>query len=658
MINSKRINSFLLTLLLWNPLMLLLLTRSVAVAIIIPILLLIATYAVTASKNLRIKVWAFNLCAVLSICFHAELLFREFLSDKGIPNLYELHGKYYFNKPFLSQEFRTIEYASRYKTNCQGYRMDELSNPNDTIKECDWLFIGDSFTQGAQVDYRDLYSSLLFKSFPDKIIVNAGISGAGLYDELNYFKDKGKQLHPKLVFLQIGVFNDFFNIEERQATFQDLLMEKSDLYRYFAYNVLSNDSLPLGRWTEPFFPTKQWNVDYNIMYRESSDAKNRDIKAFKQCLAEWKKEVNSIGAKLVLFLIPSKEQISPVLLREVMERYGIKSSELDLSAPNNLFLSTAKGLKVKAIDLTNDFKSSVTFPFYNYDEHLNVVGHQLIANSLKNALSMYVDINSKYVSMANAHERYPTIQANSSLLYQSQDNDCYMVNRKSLDGTSIECLVKSYEEMVHPILSKDGRFLAYTEGNQESSETDVILQDNVLNRSVKVNPTKHYAAIPVFNYSGTMIAFPMWKDSQKTTANIALYNIREGRIVKTYKSNQECWRPIFSLDDKYLYYIKKEKFFVVERIEIATGKTETVLSVPYDIWDIALSPSGKFMAFAGNKDGNWDLFLYNFSTKQVRQLTHTIGNEWDPAYGQTDCDLWYAGTFGFNDGIFYRRITL
>lgn len=656
MIDSKRINKLLLVLLLWNPLMLLLLTRDVALAITIPVLWLIATYVVTASKSLHIKVWAFNLCAILSICFHAELLFREFLSDKGIPNLYELHGKYYFNKPLLNQEFRTIEFVSKYKTNCQGYRMDDLSNPNDTIKKCDWLFIGDSFTQGAQVEYRDLYSSLLFKSFPDKVIVNAGISGAGLYDELNYFKDKGKQLRPKMVFLQVGVFNDFFNIKERHATFQDLLMEKSDLYRYFSYNILSNDSLPLGRWTEPFFPTRQENVDYNIMYRESSDLKNKDIKAFKRCLAEWKKEVNSIGAELVLFLIPSKEQVSPVLLQEVMERYNIKANDLDLVAPNKLFLSTAKDLKIKAFDLTSDFKVSVDFPFYNHDEHLNTVGHQLIANSLKKVLNTFVSINCEYISTTNTHERYPTIQADSSVLYQSQDNDCYMVNRKALDGTDNECLVKSCEELVHPILSKDGRFLAYTEGNQESCETDVILQDNVLNRSVNVNPTKCYAAIPAFSHNGTMISFPMWKDSKKAIANIALYNIQEERIVQTYKTDKECWRPIFSTDDKHLYYIKKENFFVIERMEIATGKTEKVLSVPYDIWDIALSPSGRIMAFAGNKDGNWDLFLYDFTTKHVRQLTHTIGDEWDPAFGQTDSDLWYAGTFGFNDGIFYRRI--
>ena len=263
--NLRQTNSIILALLLWNPLLILMLSKNWVITLTVITLLIIVAYLISKSESLRLKVWAFNLCALSSIALHSELLFREFCDKKNIPNLYELHGKYYFNKPYLNQEFHTNEYVSQYQTNCQGYRQDVLSNADDTIKCCDWLFIGDSFTQGAQVNYDELYTSILFSSFPNKIIINGGISGAGLYDELNFFKDKGKQLSPKLVFLQIGVFNDFFNIKENSATYQDYLMEKSDLYRYVAYNIFSTDSLPLGRWTEPFFPTKQENTDYNIL---------------------------------------------------------------------------------------------------------------------------------------------------------------------------------------------------------------------------------------------------------------------------------------------------------------------------------------------------------------------------------------------------------
>lgn len=657
--NCKQTNCLLLTLLLWNPLMLLLLTRSWIASTVTISIILISTYLISKSQSLYLKVWAFNLCAITSIGFHAELLFREFLADKNIPNLYDIHGKYYFNKPFLDREFHTNEYVSTYKTNCQGYRMDNLANAYDTVKACDWLFIGDSFTQGAQVNYSDLYTTLLFRNFPNKTIVNAGISGAGLYDELNYFKDKGKELKPKVVFLQIGVFNDFFNIKEKSATYQDYLMEKSDLYRYLAYNVFSTDSLPLGRWTEPFFPTRQDNIDYNILYKQTSETKLADITAYKNCLSEWKKEVESIGAKLVVFLLPSKEQVSPILLKEVMDKYGINFSQLDMTAPNRLFKKTAKDLGISNYDLTPDFKKVKEFPFFAQDEHLNAIGHQVIAKSLAEKLKSYT-CNALYISTANRHERYPSYnKTDNTLLYQGQDADEYSISCRTIESNQATTLVKSFEELVHPMLSPDQHYLVYTEGNQESSETDVILKDMVSNNTFKLNSSNQYAAIPIFNHQGTLIAFPTWSKTNPTPiANIAIYDIAKAKIIGSIKSSKECWRPIFSNDDAKMLFIEKRDKFVIMEYDMSTRKKRLILSLPYDIWDITLSPSGKYLVFAGNKDGNWDLFCYNFDTRKTTQLTHTLGNEWDPAFGATDQQLWFAGTFGFNDGIFYRQIQL
>ena len=651
--------SLLVAVICWNPLLLILLTRSLGITCIVFVIALAFAYFVSLCQSLRLRVWAFNLCAIFSICLHSELLFREFCNNRITPNLYDLHYNYYFNKPFLDKMFRTNEYVSNYKTNCQGYRIDELSNPYDSIKTCDWLFIGDSFTQGAQVNYADLYSTQLYREFPDKVILNAGISGAGLYDELNYFKDKGKLLKPKYVFLQIGVFNDFFNIKERRSTYQDYLIAYSDLYRYFAYNVFSTDSLPLGRWTEPFFPSRQENTDYNILYKEVSPTKQADITAFKTCIKQWKIEVEKNGGKLFLLLLPSKEQVSTKLLMEVMHKYNISLSELDMDAPNKLFASTAESLNLDYLDLTEVFRESSSFPFFYQDEHLNVCGHNLIAKAMKEKLQgFYSDI--KTTGTSNHHERYPSLyQRDSILLYQSMDSDGgYMITSASLKDGQKSVIVKSYEELIHPVYSKDRRYLAYTEGSQESSETDVILYDVIVGTSIKANQDNTYGAIPAFNHHCNLLAFPSWNKNKQDVANIVLYDIRKRAVIKRIHSEQECWRPIFALDDQSILYIQKDKHFIVRQYDISTSTTSTILAMPFDIWDITLSPSGTYLVFAGNKDGNWDLFSFSFKSRKVEQLTNTLGDEWDPAFGPTDNDLWFAGRFGFNDGVFYKQVDL
>ncbi len=108
-----------------------------------------------------------------------------------------------------------------------------------------------------------------------------------------------------------------------------------------------------------------------------------------------------------------------------------------------------------------------------------------------------------------------------------------------------------------------------------------------------------------------------------------------------------------------IYYINRDKEgdnFTIKSYSIADKTKTTVFKAEYDIWDIALSPSGRYMAYAGNKDGNWDLFILDLESKQTRQLTHTLGDEWDPSFGVSDSDLWFAGVFGFNNGIYHITI--
>lgn len=649
-------NLILLLLLLWNPIVLWLYFKSMVIAFIIPLIVILVGVLSFKINSLRLKVWLFNLCAIISILFQAEIIFKMVYGNRNIPNLYELRGKYYFNKPNLDQEFNDPEFISRYKTNCQGYRIDNLSSQDVEIQKCDWLFIGDSYTQGAQVEYNQLFSSLIYKNFPDKVIVNAGISGAGLYDELNYFKDKGKELSPKVVFLQVGAFNDFMNVKEHKPSLQDYIMEWSDLYRYFEYNIANCDELPLGRWTEPFFPEKEDNIDNNIFFKETSVNKETDKKAFRECIIEFKKEVESIGGTLVLLFIPSKEQVSQELLKEVLYNYHISPNEVDLDIPNRFCEALVSDIDIKLIDLTDKFRQSGEFPFFAHDEHMNVIGHQLIADEILNELS---SISNKYdyLSEGNNHERYPTIYADGTLIYQSQTERHYTINRFNLNNLNREELWRSVSELVHPMISADGRYLVFTEGEQESLNTNIILHDFESGRKEVINKKMSKGSIPNINKSSSMIVFPSWTN-KNPTPHIEIYNIIT-RQYCSFSDGVECWRPIFSKDGNYIYYIQKETsnaHFVIKRYSIATKEKTIILKLNYDIWDIALSPSEKYIAFAGNKEGNWDLFIYDIENHGIKQLTHTLGNEWDPAFGVSDNELWFAGEFGINNGIYHIRL--
>lgn len=643
--------------LLWNPITLSILLHSIGWGVAICLFVWIIGVAVTNIKSLRVKVWTFNIAAILSICYHAELLFRVFGTDNEIPNLYELHNRFYFNKPYLDQMFGTDEYSSRYRTNCHGFRIDEQTNADDSIKKCDWLFIGDSFTQGAQVDYEYLFTSLLYKSFPDKTIVNAGISGAGLYEELNFYKEIGQMLHPKKVFLQIGVFNDFKDIKEHHASLQDYIAEKSSLYRYLSYQLSPQDETPLGRWMEPFFLNLQDNIDSNILYKPTSNKKEKDKDNFATCISEFKRLVEANGAELVLILIPSKEQVSPHMFKETLQICRLKESDVDLQAANRLCAEVAQKEGLTLIDMYDDFRAS-SLPFFLIDEHLNVLGHELIAARL---VAEYENISHAYdyLSLGNYGERYPTLLADSvSLLYQSHQNRKYSICRRQINSNTTETLLKNFRELIHPSYSPSQDALLFTVGNQDNLQTEVVLLDIANGKQETLNDAGCSASIPMFNHDGSIITFSQWGQSN-TKPYIKLYDVIEHKEFARFSDGIECWRPIFSKGDSAIYYISKatnNSKFAIKSYSIKNESKTMLLEMPYDIWDISLSPSGKYMAYAGNKDGNWDLFLFNIETQQVTQLTKTIGNEWDPSFGHGDDELFFAGEFGINNGIYRLKI--
>lgn len=223
-------------------------------------------------------------------------------------------------------------------------------------------------------------------------------------------KDEGAKLKPKRIFLQIGAFNDFYNIKERHAGWSEYLMEYSDLYRYLQYNILDNPDLPLGRWTEPFFDNREENAKYNIFFKQTSEEKEADDKVFARVIREFKQEADKLDAELIVLLIPSKEQVSDDMLADVKNHFNIKDDELDMQAPNKLTRKICEEQGVRLIDLYSSFRSNPKFPFFFRDEHLNSEGHKLIASEITKALT---DEKDRYIAFSrfNKNERYPNIKS-------------------------------------------------------------------------------------------------------------------------------------------------------------------------------------------------------------------------------------------------------
>jgi hypothetical protein len=97
----------------------------------------------------------------------------------------------------------------RVVTNSQGLRMGyDLIFPK---KKQRILILGDSYTFGPYVPNSQTYPELINKMCPDKEVVNAGVAGYTIIDEVMLFVERAKYVEPDITILQV-LDNDLYEL--------------------------------------------------------------------------------------------------------------------------------------------------------------------------------------------------------------------------------------------------------------------------------------------------------------------------------------------------------------------------------------------------------------------------------------------------------------
>lgn len=667
---TKRLALLLALVLLLNPVVIYLVSGSVWLGLLVPFFMVVIYFLLKERKGLKpLSTLVFNLAIIISFFLHAEAVFTFRFSDHIIEDLYVLGDRYYFNRPYLDQTFRDKEFVVSYRTNQQGFRIGAEDEADTQVAQADWLFIGDSYTQGAQVQYEELFTSRLFDSFPDKVIVNAGISGLGIADEYHYYLNEGKKLKAKKVFLQLCNFNDFMNVKERRSGFSDYLMHYSNFARFILYDFkfANPTELPLGRWAEPFYPDRKSNEDYNIFYKVQSDQKKQDLKNFEMYLRKFGEAVRENGAELVVLQVPTKEQVGYNYFEEVINNLHIDPAMLDMELPNRLLKNWCLENKIAYLDLHDDFSTSEKALFFEFDEHLNVDGHWQMASSIADFFyrNGVEKTQVEVLSRLNVGDRYPNFSLHrpQMLAYQSfRDGNMELFVSDSLLARP-ERLTHDKVDQVHPWISPLGDYLLFTEGDAVGDETKVVLMDvQTKAKHYLISDPLTFGAIPTADREWLRVTYPQWHKDPKTgrysNPYIIVHELATGKVTQLSDDSSEAWRPIFSADGQSVFYISKQhqQQFDIFRCDLSTGKQTNLTRSKFDEWDIAVSPDGKSIAYAANRDGNWDIFIQELASGKVNRLSRSLGNEWDVAFSPDGTYLYYSGTFGLRNGIFRLKL--
>jgi len=287
------------------------------------------------------------------------------------------------------------------------------------------LVLGDSFTEGQQVDQDHTFVKLLERQLnaeaggpPAFEVINGGVSAWGTDNELLFFRNEGWKYHPDLVLLAFNTGNDVLENDQplmRATDFpyldkpyfelngshlvlrrfplprerllgrvrdfvRNALARHSALYRLAAALRLPRVARPADAAPAPPGPTRPIEVylrDYPEPWREA-------WRITRGLVLRLRREVEARGGRFAAVVINGREEVSPGRLQWQLALHPeLQAYTLDVDKPNRLITQFLARRGIPAVALLDDFRARFgkagTPGFYEWDIHWAPAGHELAA---------------------------------------------------------------------------------------------------------------------------------------------------------------------------------------------------------------------------------------------------------------------------------------
>ncbi len=323
--------------------------------------------------------------------FYKDKNINKIKDNKILPTKTNDLFKYDFKKNFEG----TIHYGVfNYELCTNNLRMRiSCENKNDHYDyKFNYIFIGDSFTEGVGLNYNDTFVGIFEQNFPKKKIGNLGISG---HSPRNYYSKIKKYILDGLVFEELIVFIDISDISDeaglKSEQTQDLTTNDVNKQRNKNFKEIFKSNFPLSHYL--LYRIKYFNLPkpiyrYLPSYQASSWTYNRSITNYD-----------------VEYGIESSLEYMNKLY-DFLNQNNIKLSIAIYPWPNQLIYDRADSVQVK---IWEDFCKSKCKNFLNYfqiffdnentlklskakkiikklylenDMHFNKTGNKMIASNL------------------------------------------------------------------------------------------------------------------------------------------------------------------------------------------------------------------------------------------------------------------------------------
>jgi hypothetical protein len=274
---------------------------------------------------------------------------------------------------------------------------------------CRILGISDSYGQNGRGKWN--YHDFLQKRFDElygsrKVeVINAGIAATGPGYYWNTIERHGDLIQPDVVLIGFFIGNDFLELKFDEIRIGQYITEPRELFaRFLGYLQFKNlwvyqfsqkrskvlvDQFKKKRETGRVAAKEKGTFSReNFLFIERSRLTvceqgfrpwyNKAWKDDADVFLKMKQWCDKRGIKLIVAVFPDEFQVDHGLLKEVMEKYNIKSDKIDLLYPNKLLKDYFEQYDILYIDLTAALQEAAKFKklYLINDTHWNEAGNR------------------------------------------------------------------------------------------------------------------------------------------------------------------------------------------------------------------------------------------------------------------------------------------
>lgn len=354
---------------------------------------------VTPPKRRWCLVIFINLLVIVCLL---EIGLRIIIGDALPPRFFEPSPKFgHFHVAGRSGVQKTDEYASDVVINDKGLRDDDVpyTKPDDEIRI---LVVGDSFTEGLQVEQAETFANLLEAQCSAATgtavtVINGGVSRFGTDNVLLFVEGEGLRYQPDVVIYAFYpndvtdvLENDYFRLRDGVLEAQTIPESNWENWRgrFYDWSYVYRMGLVVYLKAQQQQDNTLIDTDWGLIlpiYR--AELQPREVGAWQieaALLERLNQSVQAAGSRLVVVALPEIFQTEDAQWAEV----ATADETLRRDAPQQQ-LAAIMPPDVGYLDLLPDLQrtAQTTDYYYDGDGHFNPAGHQFTAQAIAQYLS-------------------------------------------------------------------------------------------------------------------------------------------------------------------------------------------------------------------------------------------------------------------------------